>query len=51
MVEAMANSVGDKLIDGLSFKLQPGASDVLDRRSVTTTLRGPISTHLTQAQS
>ena len=35
MVEAMANGVEDKLIDGLSFKLQPGASYVLDRRSVT----------------
>ena len=35
MVEAMANGVEDKLIDGLSFKLQPGASYVVDRRSVT----------------
>ena len=35
MVEAMANGVEDKLIDGLSFKLQPGASYVTDRRSVT----------------
>ena len=26
MVEAIANSVEDKLIDGLSFKMQPGAS-------------------------
>ena len=31
----MANGVEDKLIDGLSFKLQPGASYVTDRRSVT----------------
>ena len=35
MVEAMANSVADYLIDGLSFKLSPGASYVSDRRSVT----------------
>ena len=35
MVEAMANGVEDKLIDALSFKLQPGASYVVDRRSVT----------------
>ena len=35
MVEAMANSVEDYLIDGLSFKLSPGASYVTDRRSVT----------------
>ena len=34
MVDAMANSVEDYLIDGLSFKLQPGASYVTDRRSV-----------------
>ena len=31
----MANSVEDYLIDGLSFKLSPGASYVTDRRSVT----------------
>jgi hypothetical protein len=35
MVEAIANGVEDKLIDGLSFKLNPGASYVTDRRSVT----------------
>ena len=34
MVDSMANSVEDYLIDGLSFKLQPGASYVTDRRSV-----------------
>ena len=34
MVDSMANSVEDYLIDGLSFKLQPGASYVIDRRSV-----------------
>ena len=35
MVEAFANGVEDKLIDGLSFKLAPGASYITDRRSVT----------------
>ncbi len=35
MVEANANGIKDKLIDGLSFKLHPGASYVTDRRSVT----------------
>jgi len=34
MVDSMANSVEDYLIEGLSFKLQPGASYVTDRRSV-----------------
>ena len=31
----MANGVEDKLIDGLSFKMQPGASYVIERKSVT----------------
>ena len=35
MVEAIANSVEDRLIDGLSFKLNPGASYVTDCSSVT----------------
>ena len=35
MVEAMANSVEDYLIDGLSFKLAPGASYITNRRNVT----------------
>ena len=35
MVDAMVNSVEDYLIEGLSFKLQPGASYVTDRRSVS----------------
>jgi hypothetical protein len=35
MVEAIANSVEDRLVDGLSFKLAPGASYITDRRSVT----------------
>ena len=35
MVEAIANGIEDKLIDGLSFKMQPGAGYVVDRRSVT----------------
>ena len=40
MVEAMANGVEDKLIDGLSFKMQPGASYVIERKSVTYHPRG-----------
>ena len=35
MVESMANSVEDYLIDGRSFKLSPGASYVTNRRNVT----------------
>ena len=35
MVDSMANSVEDYLIDGLSFKLNPGASYVAERRSVS----------------
>ena len=35
MVESYANSVEDKLIDGLSFKLESGASYIHDRRSVS----------------
>ena len=35
MVESYANSVEDKLIDGLSFKLEAGASYINERRSVT----------------
>ena len=35
MVEAIDNGIEDKLIDGLSFKMQPGASYVVDRRSVS----------------
>ena len=31
----MANAIEDRLIEGLSFKLKPGASHVTDRRSVT----------------
>ena len=34
MVDAIANSTEYYVIDGLSFKLQPGASYVTDRRSV-----------------
>jgi hypothetical protein len=34
-MEGHANSVEDRLIDGLSFKLAPGASYVQERRSVT----------------
>ena len=35
IMEATANSVEDPLISGLFFRLQPGASYVTDRRSVT----------------
>jgi hypothetical protein len=35
MVDAIANGIEDKLIDGLSFKMNPGASYIVDRRSVT----------------
>ena len=35
MVEAIANSAEDYLIDGLNFKLSPGASYVTNRRNVT----------------
>ena len=35
MVDAMVNGVEDYLIECLSFKLQPGASYVTDRRSVS----------------
>jgi hypothetical protein len=35
MVASMANSVEEYLIDGLSFKLNPVASYVADRRSVS----------------
>jgi len=34
-MEAITNSAEDHLIDGLSFKLQPGASYVTDRKSAT----------------
>ena len=35
MVEQLANSVEDLLVDGLSFKLKPGASYIHERKSVT----------------
>ena len=35
MVDSVVNSVEDYLIEGLSFKLNPGASYVTDRRSVS----------------
>ena len=34
-MEGIANSIEDKLIDSLSFKLAPGASYVQERKSVT----------------
>ena len=35
MVEAIANSIEDKLVDSLQFKLKEGASYINDGRSVT----------------
>ena len=35
MVEAIANGIEDRLVDGLSVKLAPGASYITDRRSVS----------------
>ena len=35
MVDSMASSVEDYLIEGLSFKLNPGASYVTERRGVS----------------
>ena len=35
MVDSMASSVEDYLIEGLRFKLNPGTSYVTDRRSVS----------------
>ena len=43
MVEAMTNSVEYYLIDGLSFKLSPGASYVTNRRNVTWYTSGGVS--------
>ena len=40
MVEAMANSVEDYLIDGLSVKLSPGASYITSRPSCTWYMSG-----------
>ena len=34
-MEAITNSAEDHLIDALSFKLKPGSSYVLDRKSAT----------------
>ena len=44
MVEAMANGVEDKLIDGLSFKMQPGQAMSLREKALRTTLGDPTST-------
>ena len=43
MVEAMANSVEDYLIEGLSFKLQSGASYVMERKNSTFNAQGTQS--------
>ena len=40
-MEAHAKSVQDRLIDGLSFKFNPGASYVQERKSVTFHPQGP----------
>ena len=34
-MEAISNSIEDKLIDGLSFKLEPTASYITERKSST----------------
>ena len=34
-MESYANSIEDKLVDSLQFKLNPGASYIIDRKSVT----------------
>ena len=43
MVEAIANGVEDVLIDSLSFKLNPGASYITNRKSVTWWVSGSQS--------
>ena len=40
MVDSMASSVEGYLIEGLSFKLNPGASYVTERRSVSSFTAG-----------
>ena len=39
-MEAIANGIEDRLIDGLSFKLAPGASYITERKSVTYNCQG-----------
>ena len=51
MVEALANGVEDKLIDGLSFKMQPGASYVVERKTLRITLRAQIFMNQGQEQN
>ena len=48
MVEAMANGIEDRLIDGFSFKLAPGASYITDRRSVPFIPKEATLTHPNQ---
>ena len=43
MVEAMEHSVEDSLIEGLSFKLQSGASYVMERKNSTCNAQGTQS--------
>ena len=44
MVESYASSVEDKLIEGLTFRLENGASYINDRRFCTFFLKGVTST-------
>ena len=50
-MESYMNSVDDVLIDGLTYNLEPGASYVKQRRSVTFFHKGPISTQVNQVPS
>jgi hypothetical protein len=45
MVEVTANEVEHKLIDGLSFKMQPGASYVIERKALRIIHRAQIFTN------
>ena len=43
-LESTTNAIEDHLIDSISFKLQPGASYVTDRRSASFFLKEATST-------
>ena len=47
-MESHAQSVEDYLIEGLSFKMSPGASYVTSRRSVSFSQPVEIPTHLAE---
>ncbi len=49
-MEAISNSIEDKLIDSLQFKLKEGASYINDRRSVTFHASGS-NIHLNQVKN